>query len=290
MLLGGDILFPSEVEFHVAPYISNFVKWITVAWDPFFSAFSNMVLAMLLQIVSLLAAIPWWLWIALVTVIAWKQTREVVKTIMPGLLLFTVGVFGFWGIAMETLGIVIVSVIISLVLGIPLGIAMAVSNRCNAVFTPILDAMQTMPSFVYLIPALMLFGLGKVPGVVATVIYSLPPVVRLTNLGIRQVSTSVQEAALAFGATSWQLMKEVRIPLAMPSILAGINQTTMMALAMVVIASMIGAGGLGEVVLICTNRIDVGGGFEAGWAIVVLAIVIDRLTQGLVRGRDTPGV
>ncbi len=280
-------MFPSQIEFHVAPYISGFVKWITVAWDPFFSAFSNMVLAMMLKIVHVLLIIPWWLWIIAVMAIAWRQTRDAVKTIIPALLLFTVGMFGFWGIAMETLGIVIVSVIISLVLGIPLGISMAVSNRCNAVFTPILDAMQTMPSFVYLIPALMLFGLGKVPGVVATVIYSLPPVVRLTNLGIRQVSASVQEAALAFGATPWQLMKEVRIPLAMPSILAGVNQTIMLALAMVVIASMIGAGGLGEVVLICTNRIDVGGGFEAGWAIVVLAIVIDRLTQGLIKRQDT---
>ena len=153
--------------------------------------------------------------------------------------------FGLWEVAMETLGIVIIAVLISLVVGIPVGIAMSSSERVNAVITPILDAMQTMPSLVYLIPALMLFGLGKVPGVFATVIYALPPVVRLTNLGIRQVSREVQEAALVFGASRWQMMKEVRFPLAMPTIMAGINQTTMLALSMVVIASMIGAGGPG---------------------------------------------
>lgn len=134
----------------------------------------------------------------------------------------------------------------------------------------------------------MLFGLGKVPGVFATVIYALPPAVRLTNLGIRQVSGEVQEAALAFGASRWQMMKEVRIPLAMPTIMAGINQTIMLALSMVVIASMIGAGGLGEEVLKATNRVDVGKGFEAGWAIVVLAIVIDRLSQTAAQRWEPP--
>jgi glycine betaine/proline transport system permease protein len=181
-----------------------------------------------------------------------------------------------------------VAVLISLIIGVPYGIAMSSSDRLNTVSTPILDAMQTMPSMVYLIPALMLFSLGKVPGVFATVIYSLPPVIRLTNLGIRQVSKEVQEAALAFGASKWQLMREVRFPLAMPTIMAGINQTTMMALSMVVIASMIGAGGLGEEVLKATNRVDVGKGFEAGWAIVVLAIVIDRITQATAKSFEPP--
>jgi glycine betaine/proline transport system permease protein len=203
-------------------------------------------------------------------------------------MIVTIGVLGLWEVTMETLSIVIVAVLFSLILGIPLGILMAESDRCSTVLTPLLDAMQTMPSFVYLIPALMLFGLGKVPGVVATVIYAVPPVVRLTNLGMRQVSESVQEAARAFGADRWQMLKEVRLPLAMPSVLAGVNQTTMMALSMVVVASMIGAGGLGEKVLIATNRIAVGDGFEAGWAIVVMAIVIDRLTQGLARRWQVP--
>lgn len=200
----------------------------------------------------------------------------------------TVGLFGLWMVTMQTLAIIIAAVVISLLLGIPLGIAMAESDRFNFTLTPLLDAMQTMPSFVYLIPALMFFDLGKVPAIVATVIYALPPVIRLTNLGLRQVSATIQEAALAFGATRWQMMREVRLPLAMPSIMAGINQTTMMALSMVIIASMIGAGGVGQKVLIATNHLAVGNGFEAGWAIVVLAIIIDRLTQALSQRWKVP--
>lgn len=276
-------MFPEILEFHVAPYISSFVDWITIAWAPFFDAFTDIVLGMLLKIETGLMFVPWWALILLVGLIGWWQTRKIGKTVILIALLFSIGIFGFWIIAMETLAIVIVSVIISLLLGIPLGIAMAESDRINTATTPLLDAMQTMPSFVYLIPVFMFFGIGKVPAVVATVTYALPPVVRLTNLGIRQVSVAVQEAAQAFGATRWQMMREVRLPLAMPSIMAGINQTTMMALAMVVIAAMIGAGGVGEKVLISTNHCNVGGGFEAGWVIVVMAIVIDRLTQGVAR-------
>lgn len=281
-------MFPDGWHYNVAPYINSFVKWLVVAWGPFFEAISNLVLGMLLQIEAVLKGVPWWAGIIIITWIAWRQTHNLLKTVLPGLLIFTIGMFGLWEVAVETLGIVIVAVLISLLIGLPMGIAMSSSERFNAVNTPILDAMQTMPSLVYLIPALMLFGLGKVPGVFATVIYALPPVVRLTNLGIRQVSWDVQEAALAFGASRWQMMKEVRFPLAMPTIMAGINQTTMMALSMVVIASMIGAGGLGEEVLKATNRVDVGKGFEAGWAIVVLAIVIDRISQAAAKRWEPP--
>lgn len=281
-------MFPEFLNFNIAPYIDKGVKWMTVNWGSFFDAFADTVLGFLLQIEKGLLFIPWWLWIVAIALISWRQTRKLKYPLTLSLLLFSVGVLGFWTIAMKTLAIVVTAVLLSLLIGIPLGILMAESNRANAIITPLLDAMQTMPSFVYLIPALMLFGLGKVPGVVATIIYALPPVVRLTNLGIRQVPQAVQEAATAFGATRWQLMKEVRIPLAMPSILAGINQTTMMGLSMVVIASMIGAGGLGEKVLLATNRMAVGDGFEAGWAIVVLAIVIDRLTQGMARFWQPP--
>ena len=165
---------------------------------------------------------------------------------------------------------------------------MAESNLIAGLIRPLLDLMQTMPSFVYLIPALMFFGLGRVPAVLATIVYSLPPVIRLTNLGLRHVSDEVQEAAVSFGATRWQLLKEVRVPLAVPSILAGVNQTTMMALAMVVIASMIGGGGLGYEVLRAINRIDVGAGFEAGISVVILAVIIDRLTQGLAKRWEPP--
>jgi glycine betaine/proline transport system permease protein len=281
-------LFPEEWHFFVAPYIDKFVKWLVVAWGPFFDAIANFVLSALLSVEHFLKWVPWWVWIIVVILLSWRLTHSWFKTLLPGILILTIGMFGLWEVAMETLGIVIIAVLISLVIGIPVGIAMSGSERINAVITPILDAMQTMPSLVYLIPALMLFGLGKVPGVFATVIYALPPVVRLTNLGIRQVSREVQEAALVFGASKWQMMKEVRLPLAMPTIMAGINQTTMLALSMVVIASMIGAGGLGEEVLKATNRIAVGKGFEAGWAIVVMAIVIDRISQAAAKSWEPP--
>ncbi|HHV15795.1 MAG TPA: proline/glycine betaine ABC transporter permease [Gelria sp.] len=281
-------MFPEQFNFHVAPYIKNFVDWLYLTCGSAFDAFTNSMLTLILNIDAVLLGVPWWVWIILVTLLAWRLTHNVVKTLLPGVLLFTIGMFGLWSIAMETLSLVIVSVFLALLLGIPAGIAMGVSDRVNTVFTPVLDAMQTMPSFVYLIPAMMLFGLGKVPGIVATFIYAVPPVQRLTNLGIRQVSASVQEAAIAFGATPWQLMREVRFPLALPSILAGVNQTTMMALSMVVICAMVAAGGLGEEVLLAVNRIDVGRGFEAGWAIVVLAIIIDRLSQGSVNKWEGP--
>jgi glycine betaine/proline transport system permease protein len=281
-------LFPEFLSFNIAPYIDTFVKWFKATYGPLFKAISTIILNILLKIEAILIFVPWWVWVILVMFICWRQTRRVFYSCSMGVLLITIGVFGLWTIAMKTLAVVITSVIISIVIGIPIGIAMAESDRFCFVATPLLDAMQTMPSFVYLIPALMLFGLGKTPGVIATVIYALPPVIRLTNLGMRHVSAAVQEAASAFGATKWQIMREVRIPLAMPSIMAGINQTTMMALSMVVIASMIGAGGLGEEVLVATNHIAVGDGFQAGWAIVALAIVIDRLTQGLAKRWNTP--
>jgi len=198
--------------------------------------------------------------------------------LMGGFLLF-IGMLGYWDLAMMTLALIFAAVLISLAIGLPTGILMARNDRFASLLKPVLDAMQTMPSFVYLIPALMFFGLGKVPAVFATIIYAVPPVIRLTNVGIRGVPQSVVEAARAFGATSRQILFEVQLPLAFPSIMVGINQTTMMALAMVVIASMIGARGLGMEVLLAINRIEVGRGFEAGLSIVLLAIMIDRITH-----------
>ena len=180
--------------------------------------------------------------------------------------------------SMQTLSLVSAAVFFSLLIGIPCGIVMAQSDRAEMIIKPLLDGMQTMPSFVYLIPALMFFGLGRVPAVIATIIYAVPPVIRLTNVGIRTVDKEVIEAAKAFGAKKNQVLWDVQLPLAKPSIMVGINQTTMMALAMVVIGSMIGAKGLGMEVLLSINRIEVGRGFEAGLSIVFLAIIIDRLT------------
>jgi glycine betaine/proline transport system permease protein len=188
---------------------------------------------------------------------------------------------GFWVQTMETLALVITSVLIALVIGIPLGIWASKSDTVENIVRPILDFMQTLPAFVYLIPAVLFFRLGEVPGVVATLIFSLPPAVRLTNLGIRQVPSDVREAAQSFGSTGAQMLFKVELPAALPTILAGVNQTIMLALSMVVIAGMIGAGGLGNEVLKGITQLKIGLGFESGISIVILAIFLDRVTQAL---------
>jgi len=196
-------------------------------------------------------------------------------------------IFGMdiWKETVITLALVISSSLVALAIGIPIGIAMARSDTVEAIVRPVLDLMQTMPPFVYLIPAAIFFGLGKVPGAIATLIFAMPPAVRLTNLGIRQVSREHLEAGQAFGCTDRQLLFKVQLPLAMPSIMAGINQTLMLALSMVVIASMIGAGGLGNTVLTGIQRLNVGLGFEGGLGVVLLAILLDRITQSFGRER-----
>jgi glycine betaine/proline transport system permease protein len=186
---------------------------------------------------------------------------------------------GFWEQTVVTLGLTFSATLISLLLGVPLGIWAARSERVAMIIRPILDFMQTMPAFVYLIPAAMLFGLGRVPGIIATVIFAMPPAVRLTALGIRQVNKEIIEAGHSFGCTPRQLLFKVQLPNAMPSIMAGVNQTIMMALSMVIIASMVGAGGLGNDVLASIQRLDIGLGFESGMAVVLLAIILDRITE-----------
>jgi glycine betaine/proline transport system permease protein len=200
-------------------------------------------------------------------------------------MLLAVVSLGIFEMAMSTLALVIVATLLSVVLGVPTGILAARNGRFDTILRPVLDIMQTMPSFVYLIPALMLFGLGKVPAIMATVIYAVPPIIRLTNLGIRQVDANVVEAARAFGSTGSQLLLKVQIPLAMPTVMAGLNQTIMMGLAMVVIAAMIGAKGLGVEVINGIARLDVGRGLIGGLGIVVMAVILDRITQGLGKPR-----
>ncbi|MHA7834626.1 MAG: ABC transporter permease, partial [Algiphilus sp.] len=193
-----------------------------------------------------------------------------------------------WEQTMDTLGLVLAATLVALGVGLPSGVAMAKSDIVAAVVRPVLDFMQTLPAFVYLIPAVLFFGLGEVPGTIATVIFSMPPAVRLMNLGIRHVPVENVEAGRAFGCNSAQLLFKVELPLAMPSIMAGVNQTIMLALSMVVIASMIGAGGLGNTVLTGIQRLDVGLGFEGGLGVVILAIILDRLTQSF-GGRAASG-
>ena len=273
--------FPEFLYFPIAPHVNDFMVILLQRFGTFFDRITLVVLNILMLIEKLLLWLPWWSIIIAVLYLGWKSTKSWITAAVMALLLIMVGSFGMWELMMQTLAIVGGAVVFSILVGIPIGILMASSKKLDAILRPVLDAMQTMPSFVYLIPALMFFGLGKVPGLFATVIYAMPPVIRLTSLGINHVSNDVVEAARAFGSTNTQLLLKVQLPLAMPSIMAGINQTTMMALAMVVIASMIGARGLGEQVLISIGWIDVGRGLEAGLSIVALAIVIDRLLQGI---------
>ncbi|WP_353150595.1 ABC transporter permease subunit [Pollutimonas bauzanensis] len=238
-----------------------------------------MLTAILLPVERTMQLIPAWVFLILVAVLSWHATRKPVATILYVVCLYAIGVVGLWDKLIQTFSLVLVSTAISIVIGVPAGIISARSRILRRVLTPVLDVMQTLPSFVYLIPVLMLFGLGKVPALFATIIYAVPPLIRLTTLGLRQVDPNVMEAAQAFGVTRWQMLLRVTLPLARPSIMAGINQTTMMALSMVVVASMIGARGLGEDVLAGIQTLDVGRGLQAGVAIVILAIVIDRITQ-----------
>lgn len=195
--------------------------------------------------------------------------------------LSTIGLVGAWEESMITLSLVFTSVLFSMIIGLPLGIWSAKSDRVNAILRPLLDAMQTTPAFVYLIPIVMLFGIGNVPGVIVTIIFALPPLIRLTNLGIRQVPVDLIEASRSFGANERQMLFKVQIPVAMPTIMAGINQTLMLSLSMVVIASMIAVGGLGQMVLRGIGRLDIGLAAVGGLGIVMLAVVLDRLTQSM---------
>ncbi len=197
--------------------------------------------------------------------------------------LVLIGLLGLWEDTMTTLAMVLSSVVFCTLVGVPLGIWAGRSNRFNTILRPLLDAMQTTPAFVYLVPIVMLFSVGNVAGVLATIVFALPPVIRLTSLGIRQVHPELIEAAQAFGATRWQVLRRVQIPLAMPTIMAGLNQTIMMALSMVVIAALIGAGGLGSPVILGLNTLDIGQAVTGGLGIVLIAIILDRITQAMAQ-------
>ena len=222
---------------------------------------------------------PWPLIVFGILILAWAGSRSFIIVLGTFISFMLIGYFGMWEDTMSTLAIILVATFLCISIGIPLGIAMARSNKVQAAIVPILDIMQTIPSFVYLIPVVMLLGIGKVPGLIAVCIYAIPPIVRLTNLGIRLVDKDVLEAADSFGANYWQKLFGVQIPLALPTIFAGVNQTIMMALAMVVIASMIGVKGLGLPVLQAISNQYLALGLMNGLAIVILAIIFDRVTQ-----------
>ena len=247
-----------------------------------FEAINNVLLAMLMGLKNFLVQAPWPLVIIGVVILAYYASGKKIKTtVAVGFCTFFIGFLHprFWDKAIETTSIMIISIFLCLIIGVPIGIWMSRANKVREKILPILDLMQTIPAFVYLIPGIMLFGLGAVPAIIATFIYAVPPLVRLTDLGIRLVDTEVTEAADAFGASNKQKLWGVQIPLALPNIMQGINQCTMMALSMVVIASMIGTRGLGDEVLLGLQQLNVGRAAEAGIAIVLLAIVLDRITQ-----------
>ncbi|MFN3984909.1 MAG: ABC transporter permease [Rhodocyclaceae bacterium] len=255
------------------------IDYLIVNFGDGFEAFANALLQFLLLFERLLRGTPPWAVLLATGLLAFTASRRLGFAAAAVFGMWVVGGLGQWDQAMQTLALVLVSVLVSVAVGLPLGVWCARSRRVRGVVSPLLDLMQTIPSFVYLIPAAMLFGLGKVPALLATVVYATPPLIRLTELGIREVSREAIEAARAFGATRWQLLRGVQIPMSLPAIMQGVNQTTMMALAMVVIASMIGARGVGETVLIGLQRNDAGEGLVGGLVIVILAIVLDRIMQ-----------
>ncbi|WP_322979373.1 proline/glycine betaine ABC transporter permease [Pseudomonas sp. C11] len=268
----------SDKKLDLGSWVNDVVQHLLDNYSGLFDNIGKVVSGFSEGIESLLMLPPAWLLIAIFVGLGlWRiGVRFAVFTAVAFILIVMTG---FWEQTVVTLGLTFSSTLISLLLGIPLGIWAARSERVATIIRPILDFMQTMPAFVYLIPAAMLFGLGRVPGIIATVIFAMPPAVRLTSLGIRQVNKEIVEAGQSFGCTSSQLLFKVQLPNAMPSIMAGVNQTIMMALSMVIIASMVGAGGLGNDVLASIQRLDIGLGFESGMAVVLLAIILDRITE-----------
>ena len=269
----------NDKKLDLGSWVNDVVQHLLDNYSGAFDSIGQVVSGFSEAIENLLMLPPAWLLIAIFVALGlWRiGARFAVFTAVAFILIVMTG---FWEQTVVTLGLTFSSTLISLLLGIPLGIWAARSERVATIIRPILDFMQTMPAFVYLIPAAMLFGLGRVPGIIATVIFAMPPAVRLTSLGIRQVNKEIVEAGQSFGCTSRQLLFKVQLPNAMPSIMAGVNQTIMMALSMVIIASMVGAGGLGNDVLASIQRLDIGLGFESGMAVVLLAIILDRITEG----------
>ena len=277
--------FPFKVNIDVG-VIDKFIRNLKNSLSHFFNAIKNGLDTIINSIYVILDFIPWWVYLILVFFIGWKLGKKLSRGFIYTLAMLFIGLFNLWDLMIETLSIVIAAVIISLIIGFPIGILLSKSNRADKIIRPVLDTMQTMPVFIYLIPAVIFFGLGKAPAVLATTIYAVVPLIRLTNHGIKMVDAEVVEAAKAFGSTSWQTLIKVQIPQALPTIMTGVNQTIMMAMSMVVTTSMIGVNGLGMEVLIGVQRMELGRGLIAGIAVVILAIILDRLTQGLVKKEE----
>jgi len=279
--LWETILDPFQyLQLPVGTWVESLIEWMVQNFREVFQAIRWPVDQTLGALEGAIQAVPPLVILIVVWLVGW-QIAGIRTTILALVALVAIGVMGAWQSAMTTVSLIITAVIFCILIGIPMGVLAARSDRFEAFIRPILDAMQTTPAFVYLVPIVMLFGIGNVPGVVVTIIFALSPLIRLTNLGLRQVPPSVVEAAVAFGASEKQLLFKVKIPLALRTIMAGLNQTLMLSLSMVVIASMIAVGGLGQMVLRGIGRLDMGLATVGGLGIVLLAIAIDRLTQAL---------
>jgi len=256
------------------------VDWAIINLSPALETIKLGLTKVFLAMESFLLWVPWLVWVVLMGLLGRRLASTRTGLLVGGGLL-VIQFVGLWAEAMSTIALVSTAMILTIVIAIPIGIIASRSDRFEGALRPILDAMQTIPAMVYLIPAVMLLGVGKVPAIAATLIFAIPPAIRLTNLGLRQVPVEAKEAARAFGASNWQLLIKVEMPMALKTIMAGINQSTMMAVSMIVIAAFIGAGGLGYSVLFALDRVRIGMGFEAGLAILAIAIILDRLTQAL---------
>ena len=281
---------PSDYEIYIpiAEWIERNIKEWLFMQRPLFKKLSAPIDAVLNGLDSLFNYIPFPIVILIFAYFAFK-TNGIKFAILSSLALISIDLVDLWQEAMTTLAMIFTAVIFCMLIGIPLGIAASRSRLFETILRPILDIMQTIPSFVYLIPVVMLFGVGLVPGVVATIIFALPPIVRLTNLGIRQVGKGFKEAGASLGLDKFLILRKIEIPLAMKTIMAGVNQTLMLALSMVVIAALIGAGGLGLTVYVALGRLDIGGAVIGGTGIVILAIILDRITQKIIPQDDIKG-
>jgi len=262
--------------------VESALDWAIIYLSPALETIKLNITKVFVAVETFFLWVPWPVLVVFVGLSAWRLASLGVGLLAGGGLII-IQSMELWDEAMSTVALVGTAVLLAIILAIPIGIIASRSNRIDSILRPILDAMQTIPSMVYLIPAVMLLGVGKVPAIAATMIFSIPPAIRLTNLGLRQVPADVKEAARAFGASGWQTLVKVELPLALRTIMAGVNQSTMMSVSMIIVAAFIGAGGLGYSVLFALNRVRVGAGFEAGLAILVIAIVLDRLTQALSR-------
>lgn len=278
--------FPSGWRVPLREWTNAFVNRLVDDYSAAFASVSDALLYLLGGLERALLAVPWWLVTVALAALVWNATRRPLAGAFVVVGLVLVGSFGLWPETVTTLALMALATALCVLVGVPLGVLMSRSARFKAVLRPVLDLMQTLPSFVYLVPVVMFFGLGNVSALFATFVYAVPPVIRLTDLGLRSVDRSLIEAAETAGASELQVLRYVRLPLALPTLAAGVNQTIMLALSMVVLTSMIGARGLGQVVLRGLQRGDVGLGLEAGLAIVLLAVVMDRVTAGYARRLD----